>query len=801
MKKISLFAVCSLMVAFAAQAAVPARGRAQTAGGGAAPAPATTTGNRANAPAATTAAAPVSNARAAVRGSAPVANAPAVAARSGTTPTAAPVAAARAATVPKQNVVQAGTGVAAATANTVVDEACKNKYYGCMDSFCMLDNDSGGRCLCSDQKAELDVVLAEIEKLDRQSYDMATRGVEKIELGAKADYVMSTAGAIAAESMEDKPATAVTGRPARPQLDLSAWNNDSFGGAFDADPFAETVEIGDPLKGKSGDALHSTVRNICVQQIPECAKDLRMLQMMYAQNVQSDCNAYRNELSRRKTSSQQKLAAAERALRDAALESFETANKWDLGQCAVEMRKCMITTGGCKDDFTGCVGIVAAQNAAGARGAKTVAITGVTTKIEIAASTMDAMLSKKPLCESVTNSCIAVKDKVWDVFLREIAPTLKTAELAAESNNRMSCIGNIADCFQQGCRENMDPNNPDGSFDLCLTRPEAMINICKVQLEACGIPTSSQAAAESHEIWGYVTARLNAMKVDACTREFKQCIQSDDRCGEDFTKCWGLDYNNIVNMCPTDKLIACSKNAKYDRDYMLDIVTGVMLGIDNNLLNECQAAVDAKMDEICGGNNCPASFGDKSFGTESLLYDSFNPNRIAIKGLLDFSLLKVADDGQSVNAGTMSGTSATSSNQGLRNIADKINRVITTLTSDTKIKGCVEGRNLAQVRGQRNAANEARFPDLLVPYIPVLINAGLETAQRNYNAKLDEFKKDAMSLAMAKVEEDKAAGKVNICLNAATLSPVSANNNPITQTTPTVNNSPSTNIVTKPANR
>ncbi|MGN0916807.1 MAG: hypothetical protein ACI4NZ_01205, partial [Candidatus Enterousia sp.] len=85
-------------------------------------------------------------------------SAPAVAARSATTgrttvargsaPAAQPAGvAARAATT--QKVISTGTKVASATQNVVVSEECRQKYEGCMDSFCMLDNTTGGRCICS----------------------------------------------------------------------------------------------------------------------------------------------------------------------------------------------------------------------------------------------------------------------------------------------------------------------------------------------------------------------------------------------------------------------------------------------------------------------------------------------------------------------------------------------------------------------------------------------------------------------------------------------------------------------------
>lgn len=88
-----------------------------------------------------------------------------------------------------QKVINAGTKVATATANTTVSQECQDAYYGCMDTFCMLDNTSGGRCQCSDRNRELDLVLEEIMKLDEQSLMMATEGVERIQMGESADEI------------------------------------------------------------------------------------------------------------------------------------------------------------------------------------------------------------------------------------------------------------------------------------------------------------------------------------------------------------------------------------------------------------------------------------------------------------------------------------------------------------------------------------------------------------------------------------------------------------------------------------
>ena len=251
-----------------------------------------------------------------------------------------------------QKVINTGTSVAAANENVVVSEACRQKYYGCMDSFCMLDNDSGGRCICSDKNAEYDEILAQIEELDLQSYQMATYGVERIEMGDAADVAIANANAVAQSIMDE-----ASKEEEKKSLDLTSWLS---GVDFTEDNiFADTEGFQSPIEGKEGDALYRASHGICVEQMPECANEISMLQLMYAQQIRSDCSAYENSLKQQKNASAQKLYVAEQALRDAALEQYQSANKYDLGQCTVEFKNCMITTGGCGDDFSGCASIAA----------------------------------------------------------------------------------------------------------------------------------------------------------------------------------------------------------------------------------------------------------------------------------------------------------------------------------------------------------------------------------------------------------------------------------------------------------
>ena len=667
----------------------------------------------------------------------------------------------------------------------------------------MLDNDSGGRCICSDRNAELDTVLAQIEELDQRSYQMATYGVERIEMGDSADTVIANANAVAqsiidAAEEEDR------------SLDLSLWNNPSYLYDTDDDVFSDT-EFADPIEGKEGDALYSAAAQICTAQIPECANEMSMLQLMYSQQIKSDCTAYENSLKQQKNSSQQKLYAAETALRDAALEQYQIANKYDLGQCTVEFKNCMINTGGCGDDFSGCASIAAfdatnTRTSLGADEDSTYEIEGEVTKIAIQKSTYDILLSKKPLCESVTKQCVAVADQVWDTFLREVAPQVKSAELIAEDNARQNCIGNISSCFQQACKDTMDPNDPDGSYDMCLTRPETMLNLCQVPLNACGISTTNAAEAENSPIWGFVLARLQSMRVNSCTTQVKECLQADDRCGSDYTQCIGLDTDTIIRMCPEDLLIGCQNynggstddptgNPKEDFYTNLEpLVQGIILNVDNAMLTECQQALDEAMIKVCGDTeDCSNLTTDDNIGARSLEYKiceySGNDKSMVINynncrpdvsqitdaelGLGDNDVKKFAgvldgtikwenidfdDEGQITgyeNDGSagdnVSETQKEKIESELATLQNNINNAVAAIESDQRVKWCMDGREIETVRGGdertvigREGKNEGRFENLTDQVKTIIANAALKIAKENYYRQYDEYTEKMM---------------------------------------------------------
>ena len=547
------------------------------------------------------------------RGNANVATRSATVSRSATQPSAntSPSVVSRAATK-QQKALNTGTKVASATENTTIPSECQDAFYGCMDAFCMLDNASGGRCQCSDRITELDQVLEDILKLDDQTYLMATEGVERIQMGEAADSVIARAKA-AGDSVVAKE-EAKTRKQSR-TLDLSMWDSNIF--TADDNLFDDSDNLVSTFADKKGDSLYNASVKMCSAQVPEeCLSYGSVLQLVYAQKIKSDCIAYENSLRAQKIQSQQKLQTAQKALRDAALEEYQNQNKYaTLGECTIAFTECMQTTAGCGADYTGCVTLAAAENVrsntAGSR-AKQKKIKGAISgaDITLAVSTMNQLLGKKQMCESVTKQCVNVnkKDAVWESFLTNAAPALKSAELIAEQNLRSNCLPTLAECYKTACKDNF---REEESYDACLSNPELYKSFCKVQLEPCLDATGgSYNNPTASSLWNSLIALLKAVQVDTCTAQVKSCIT--ERCGDDYSECIGLSTESVGNLCPIDSLTACVQDGKYAyadgtgvnakaiREYVAEVAMGLALQVDNALASACQNAVSDAMIRVCG---------------------------------------------------------------------------------------------------------------------------------------------------------------------------------------------------------
>ena len=453
---------------------------------------------------------------------------------------------ANAAVAKKQSAIQNGTTIRARVeAKGIYNQECYDAYYGCMDQFCISENENGGSCSCSDKNAEYESQLVDIQSILSEANRISTEEVEKVQAGANADIIFNGTrqydeyGNIV--SVDATKSLQQTKEKKRADL-LSLWD-----ASIDDDDELETIA------DKTGNALFGAAHNLCVAQMEDsCEKDINFLHQVYARQITSDCKAFENSIAKQKSNAELALANAKADVRSALRDSLNEANKYDLGTCMVEFKKCMLTEDACGKDWINCVSTVAStnmQNNAAVSTAKTKAETVAT--YDITAPTMEILSTKRTICERVLNSCVAVRDQVWPAFLKEAAPTIRLAESNAESKFRQSCLGTISNCIQKACKDDIAGKGV-ATMDACLSRPDMARSFCKVEIDPC----------ERMEplIWGYVVDKLAAMRVDACTQEVKDCFTDETRCGTDFSKCIGMDYNYIHDICPIDKLVVCKAN-------------------------------------------------------------------------------------------------------------------------------------------------------------------------------------------------------------------------------------------------
>ena len=668
----------------------------------------------------------------------------------------------------KQSAIQKGTTVRTKVAATgLYDQECYDAFYGCMDQFCITDNANGGSCACSDKSIEYEKQFAEIQKKLTEAERVATVEVEKVKAGADADIIFTgqrkydANGNVLSVDELSKEDTKTKKR-----ADWLAM----FETSYEEDIFEDNTETS--IADLSGDALKNAAEDLCLAQVPEsCSGDMTLLRQMYSRQIVSDCKAFENVIASKTAEADLAMANAESDVRAALKESFESANKYDLGQCMVEFKKCMRTEDACGTNWENCVSTIASENMQNNVAESTAGTTVATVDVyDITASTMEMLNSKRIICERVLDNCVAVRDNVWPAFLRESAPTIRVAESAVESKMRQSCLTDISDCIHTACKDDIVGKGKD-TMDACLSRPDMARSFCKVEIDRC----------ERMEplIWGYVVDKLAAMRVDACTNEVKECFTADTRCGANFENCIGMDYDYIHDICPIDSLVVCKANKpNFSMDDLDSMLMGLYLNIDNSALDNCQNLIDAKMAEVCGSTtDCNRFASDDTIGTGSIRSQK-DGNVYRVTGMISFGSIKmgmastsVTDEDAKLKPGQIgvadyismvrernadvpnADAIIDSIEEELNNIAGTINRTIEMIEMDPEIQYCVNGRDLSQITGKKGEKTVARFPNLLNQLKMQIATSALRQAQDNYNAKLNKAIADASKDASADIAQ------------------------------------------------
>ena len=294
---------------------------------------------------------------------------------------------------------QTGSGESgSASTDTVVDSGpaadCRDAYRECMDNFCLLDENQGERCACSDNINRAKSKLQEVLDIQAEADKLFSEGVEREQLGAKASLVFTE---------ETAGNSKVSGKT------FMAW----LGGSDDEDgEVGEDAEI--------GDELYSMAAKYCASELKSCGSKAEMEEMLYTRVIAQDCKNYDAYLKDQKANAESNKRIAESAVRKARLEMLDTTNKYNRGECLLAYRSCIADKGGCGANFENC---------------------------------LDENLLKRrsSACENILDQCMAVRDYVKQDWAEESKSVLAEAAKYADKNERATCLARAQNCLEESC--------------------------------------------------------------------------------------------------------------------------------------------------------------------------------------------------------------------------------------------------------------------------------------------------------------------------------------------------------------
>lgn len=688
----------------------------------------------------------------------------------------------------KRKAINNGTKIADVMENTLVTQDCQDAYFGCMDTFCMSENVSGGRCKCNDKNAQFDEIFAQLQSVNQKNYLVHQDATSLLKMGKNADDVYAMTKSFATRKSAEKKKKFVS----------SGVNQGLFFENEDDEDFEDDdSELIDKLLNKSGDELHVAVASLCSQRVPEkCQSTLSMLRSLYVNKIQSDCAAYENSLKQTQDETNQKLTEAKRSLRDTATEKYQSENKYDLGGCVSEYLSCMQQEDTCGEDFGFCVSLAANDRLKN----KNVKLKSEKIGIKLTASTFDQLMSKRPLCDGILEQCVKVKDQVWDEFLLRATPTIAMAEFNAESDLRKNCVSTISECFREKCKNPLgnqksetasakdDKKTLNIGYDDCLTDPELYKSLCKVELEPCLIASGgTYEQPQKSSLWGYIVAKLAAMKVGACTKQVRECLLADDACGENYAGCIGMTADAIGRLCDFRKLTACMTENKNDenavRSYIARVGQGIALEINNSMIQNCENALKTAMVSYCGAENgCPNATIDTGVFKNMMTVEFCNGDKCdadlskfddykeilagnvspQVKGKMDLSVMQysIPTDSNSYDVFFVDGTDVEGADS-LANIKTLLNTaysdMIKAIESDAKVNYCMYGRNTKGIndthwisKASKDKTN-ANYPSLTNGTRNTVAQYLLNSLSESYYAAYEDKVETEVKGAIAKI--------------------------------------------------
>ncbi len=340
----------------------------------------------------------------------------------------------------------------------VVDsKACHEAYQACMDDFCLLDESEGYRCACSSNIESSKNLILEIQNIQAEADKLYTEGVEREQLGAKAELVFGT-------SDKAKKSAEISG------VSFYRWLNGTDEDGTVSGSLDEDTDI--------GDALFDMANEFCMSELEGCPDKIEKENALYRRKVVADCKSFNSYLADQKINAQANKRTAEAAVRQARLSMLGTTNKYNRGECLLAYRACIADKGGCGANFENCLAA-------------------------------DLLNRRAHACENVLEQCMAVRADVLSDWEAESEYILSEAEKYADKYMRQTCLSQIQLCLEDGCSTSTN--------SACLEDVEVAAGVCPI-IDECDAKIPGIRTVIENKL-KYLRVRFCQNDVEACLKE------------------------------------------------------------------------------------------------------------------------------------------------------------------------------------------------------------------------------------------------------------------------------------------
>ena len=376
---------------------------------------------------------------------------------------------------------------------------CREAYATCMDQFCATTNDQYRRCVCSarydefrNTEAAIDEalnLLAQFEDNNLAAVGLSAEEVAAMYRASEGEQAIKRDTSAAAEMLNEisdllsgnsKSSSTTSTNSSSTSLgllsvdftsDLDDIWGDTGSSIFDS-------STGVDLSTLTGESLYTQASKQCLELVAEsCESDavLNMARSAYGIMITQDCNIYERSVNAKEESLKTTVRTAEKYLREARLEEYQSHNSADVNECVANVRTAMLADVACGPNYERCLDPTGAyiNQTTGEpiysprlfQLADIITLDGVSSDgewnnniLNNNASFNTFLDNKKIYAESALDTCRDISDTVWTEFKRQAIIEIAQAQDDKIEQVKMSCVGVIADCYdtQTGALRDLD---------------------------------------------------------------------------------------------------------------------------------------------------------------------------------------------------------------------------------------------------------------------------------------------------------------------------------------------------------